>query len=246
MADVPRNEAYFTSHVDSSEIDRLIVHARLRDPHVRDGLHRIGIGAGHKAIDVGCGPLGALLVLADVIGPTGTVVGLDMDATSLQRAAVILRQRGHEDVRLVHANIDAMPVASVCPPGPFDVAVCSQFINNQPDPADTLRRVAAFVRSGGHVLVQSPVFFEKHPRSEPEVPALDKVMGWFGELMRRRGASPHCQKLPRPVSRSGADRSKPTRLLSSGSHRGWDSSAGHARCGCWNWCADRPAQHRVA
>jgi SAM-dependent methyltransferase len=190
MADVQRNEAYFASHVDSSEIDRLIVHARLRDPHVRDGLRRIGIGAGDKAIDVGCGPLGALLVLADVTGPTGTIVGLEMDAPSLQRAGVILRQHGYGDVRLVHTNITTMSPAAVCPPGPFDVAVCSQFINNQPDPVDTLRRVAGLVRSGGHVLVQSPLLSERHPRSVPEVPALDKVAGWFGELMRRRGASP--------------------------------------------------------
>jgi hypothetical protein len=63
-------------------------------------------------------------------------------------------------------------------------------VPQQPDPVDALRRVAGFVRSGGHLLVQSPLFFDRVPRSEPEVPALDTVVCWFGELMRRRGASP--------------------------------------------------------
>ena len=190
MADIQRNEAYFASHVDNVEIDRLIVTARFRDPHVRDGLRRIGIRAGHKAIDVGCGPLGALLVLAETIGPTGTVVGLDMDAPSLQQAGAILRHHGHDRVQLVQGNISAMSPAAICPPGPFDVAVCTQFLNNQQDPVDALRRVAGFVRSGGHLLVQSPLFFDHAPRSEPEVPALGTIVRWFGELMRRRGASP--------------------------------------------------------
>jgi SAM-dependent methyltransferase len=190
MPDVQRNQAYFAVNVGKEELDRLMVHARLRDPHVRDGLRRIGIQAGHKAIDVGCGPLGALLVLAELTGPSGTVVGLDMDAPSLAQAAAILRQNGYDGVQLVHANISTMTPTAVCPPGPFDVAVCSQFLNNQPDPVDTLRRIGAFVRPGGHILVQSPLFFDPHPRSQPEVPALDTVVAWFGEIMRRRGASP--------------------------------------------------------
>lgn len=190
MPDVQRNEAYFAGSAEKEELDRLMVHARLRDPHVRDGLRRIGIQAGHKVIDVGCGPLGALLVLADLTGPGGTVVGLDMDAPSLARAGAILRQHRHDGVQLVHANISTMAPAAVCPPGPFDVAVCSQFLNNQPDPVDTLRRIGTFVRSGGHILVQSPLFFDQHPRSQPEVPAVDTVVAWFGEIMRRRGASP--------------------------------------------------------
>jgi SAM-dependent methyltransferase len=190
VPNVPRNEAYFASDIDTSELERLVVHARLRDPHVRDGLHRIGLKAGDKAIDVGRGPLGALLTLAHLVGPAGHVVGLDMDAASLERASTIVRQHGYDSVTFVHANISTMLPEAVCPPGPFDVAVCSQFLNNQPDPVDTLRRIASFVRPGGHLLVQSPLFFDRQPRSDPEVPAMDVIMGWFGELMRRHGASP--------------------------------------------------------
>src|SRR5262245_22198608 len=83
MTEVQRNAAYFASQVDSTEVERLVATARLRDPHIRDGLRRTGIRPGDKTIDIGCGPLGALLVLADMVGPTGTVVGLDMDAPSL-------------------------------------------------------------------------------------------------------------------------------------------------------------------
>jgi SAM-dependent methyltransferase len=190
MTQVQRNAAYFATQVDTTELERLAHPARLRDPHVRDGLLRVGLAPGATVIDIGCGPLGALLVLADLVGPTGTVVGLDMDAPSLQHARTILDQHGHRQVHLVHANLTTMSPTAVCPPGPFDVAVCSQFLNNQPNPIDTLRRIASCVRSGGHLVVQSSLVFAPVPPSEPAVPGLARGMAWWGELMRRRGATP--------------------------------------------------------
>lgn len=190
MSQVQRNEAYFCTRVGETELDRLLNLARVLDPHVRDALHRVGIRPGDKVIDVGCGPLGALLALSDMVGPEGTVVGLDMDEPSLQQARSILDRNGLERVQLVHANINEMPVTAVCPPGPYDVAFCRQLLNNQKDPAGTLRRIAAFVRPGGHIVVQSPLFFSKLPRSEPEVPALDVVLNWVGQVMQRMGGSP--------------------------------------------------------
>ncbi len=38
---------------------------------------RAGLASGGRAIDIGCGPLGALPVLVDLVGSEGRVVGLD-------------------------------------------------------------------------------------------------------------------------------------------------------------------------
>lgn len=190
MSQVQRNEAYFCTQVDAAELERLVGLARVLDPHIRDAFHRVGIRSGDKVIDVGCGPIGALLALSDMVGPEGTVVGLDMDELSLQQARSILDRNGLERVQLVHANINEMPATAVCPPGPFDVALCRALLNNQKDPAETLRRIAAFVRPGGHIVVQSPLFFSKLPRSEPEVPALGVAFDWAAQTMQRMGASP--------------------------------------------------------
>jgi ubiquinone/menaquinone biosynthesis C-methylase UbiE len=190
MTQVQRNEAYFRTEVDKTELDRLVSGARLFDPHARDGLSRVGLRRGDKVIDVGCGPIGALLVLADLVGPEGTVVGLDMDAPSLQRARAILDQIGQAHVQLINANINEMLPTAVCPPGPFDAAFCRQLLNNQQDPAATLRRIAAIVRPGGHIVVHSPLFFDPLPQSEPALPALSVIMQWFGQVMRRKGAAP--------------------------------------------------------
>ncbi len=194
MVQAQRNAAYFATQVDNTELERLVATAHSRAPHVWDGLRRIGLGPGDKAIDVGCGPVGALLVLAECVGPTGTVVGVDMDAPSLQRAGALLEQQGYADVQLVEANVNMMSPTAVCPPGPFDVAVCMQFLNNQREPVETLRRIADFVRPGGHLLVHTNLYFDPDPGSEPALPASSVVRHWLGEVMRWRGAAPDVAK----------------------------------------------------
>ena len=86
---------------NDAEMARLMSFAQAADGHARDGLGRVGVGRGWKAIDVGCGPVGALLTLADLCGPEGAVLGLDMDKLSLQRARGILDHQGLEWVQLV-------------------------------------------------------------------------------------------------------------------------------------------------
>jgi len=63
-------------------------HARLQcqagelEQRSRELLERVGVQPGSRVIDVGCGPQGILHVLADLVGPTGTVVGLERESTA--------------------------------------------------------------------------------------------------------------------------------------------------------------------
>jgi ubiquinone/menaquinone biosynthesis C-methylase UbiE len=186
MAQVRRNEAYAIAQ-NEAELERLVSYARAWDAEARDGLARIGVGRGWKAIDVGCGPLGVLPVLAELVGSEGVVVGVDMDEPSLQRARMILDQQGLEWVRLAHANINEMAPSAVCPPGPFDVAFCRNVLTHQQDAAETLRRIAAIVRPGGYIVAQSQMG-DSAPRPAPAVPALDRYGEWVIPLFERRGS----------------------------------------------------------
>src|SRR5437899_2002172 len=81
-----------------------------------------------------------------------TVVGVDMDEGALGRARTILDQAGRENVRLVHADINAESSEELQRLGPFDAAYCRLFLFHQQDPAATLRRMAALLRPGGHIV----------------------------------------------------------------------------------------------
>jgi protein-L-isoaspartate O-methyltransferase len=46
------------------------------------------------AIECGCGPLGCLAVLSELVGPGGTVVGVDFSQATVQRARSVVAVLG--------------------------------------------------------------------------------------------------------------------------------------------------------
>jgi SAM-dependent methyltransferase len=189
MTEVPRSETYRVTDTDET-IGRLIRGAELVAQDVRDGFHRTDLRPGDKVLEIGCGPIGALRELSDLVGPQGMVVGVDMDERSLQRARAILDRAGRENVHLVHANINVGSSAELRQLGPFDAAYCRLFLEHQHDPAETSRRIAALLRPGGHLVAHEVLYDGPLPRSEPHLAELEQTDRWFREAGRRRGASP--------------------------------------------------------
>jgi ubiquinone/menaquinone biosynthesis C-methylase UbiE len=52
----------------------------------RRWLERAGIGPGMSVVDVGCGPGDVTLLVGDLVGPTGSVTGVDSSPEALARA----------------------------------------------------------------------------------------------------------------------------------------------------------------
>src|SRR5687767_1313813 len=98
---------------------RLIALASAESDHVVEACRRAGVIAGSTAVDLGCGPLGALSALSSVVGPAGTVIGIDASASALERARELV-----PNVRLIHGNVNAMdpPVTNA------DLVYCRLFL----------------------------------------------------------------------------------------------------------------------
>jgi ubiquinone/menaquinone biosynthesis C-methylase UbiE len=62
-----------------SELERLQLQSRVWEPAGRQLLSKINGGSGSRTLDVGCGALGWLRILSEWVGPSGTVVGTDID-----------------------------------------------------------------------------------------------------------------------------------------------------------------------
>jgi ubiquinone/menaquinone biosynthesis C-methylase UbiE len=73
------NDAYQLGHADV-EIRRLLLQGRLYNDHTEHALHRAGLRPGMRVLDVGCGPGDVSFIAARLVGPTGTVVGVDASA----------------------------------------------------------------------------------------------------------------------------------------------------------------------
>ena len=84
-----------------SELERLQLQSVVWEPAGRQLLSKLGDGSGRHVLDVGCGVLGWLRILGEWVGPSGEVVGTDVDETLLGAARSFVESEGISNVALV-------------------------------------------------------------------------------------------------------------------------------------------------
>ena len=84
-----------------SELERLQLQSRVWEPAGRQLLSKVGDGAGRHALDVGCGAMGWLRILGEWVGPSGQLVGTDIDESLLDAARSFLGTEGVSNVELL-------------------------------------------------------------------------------------------------------------------------------------------------
>ena len=161
-----------------AERDRLATQAAAYAPEARWLLERVGIPPGARAIDVGCGPIGILDLLAERVGAAGTVVGLEREARFAEMAAQLTAERGLTNVEIVQGDL----LTSGLPAASFDVAHERLVLIQAPNPAAILAEMVALVRPGGLVLAED--FDGASWLCHPPHPAWDALMRAFLTVAR--------------------------------------------------------------
>ena len=105
------------------------------------------LAPGVSALDVGCGTGFPLLELADRLGPTSTVQGIDSWGHAVARARRKARARGNEHVRVVHGDAAKMPFDDRT----FDLIVSNLGVNNFEVPTLVMAECHRVCRPGGHL-----------------------------------------------------------------------------------------------
>src|SRR5437762_3232628 len=63
-------------------------------------------GPGQTLLDVGCGPGHATFDLADIVGPTGQVIGLDQSRRFIDYLESSCHAHGRRNVRAIRSDLD--------------------------------------------------------------------------------------------------------------------------------------------
>jgi SAM-dependent methyltransferase len=132
----------------AGEIERLNVQAAAMAPDTAVMLDRIGVASGWSCLDIGCGPGGITRLLSERVGPSGRVIGLDMDAQFLEHA------RLGAPANVEFRQGDAY--GSTLPDGAFDLAHMRFVASTAGDPERLLKEAIRLVRPGGIVALQEP------------------------------------------------------------------------------------------
>jgi len=135
----------------SAEHERLIRQAAYVAPYTERLFRDAGIGAGQRVLDIGSGVGDVSMLVARMVGPSGSVLGVELDASSVARARLRVAEAGFKNV-----SFTASDVAQVSSDAPFDAVVGRFILLFLPDPADVLRKLARLVRPGGILVFQEP------------------------------------------------------------------------------------------
>ncbi|SFY47801.1 Demethylmenaquinone methyltransferase [Streptomyces sp. F-1] len=110
----------------------------------------LGLRAGDRVLDAGCGTGRALLPLRAAAGPTGAVLGADLTPAMLTEAARAGRDRAG---LLLLADVTALPLRSRS----LDAVFAAGLIAHLPRPEENLRELARVVRPGGTLALFHPI-----------------------------------------------------------------------------------------
>ena len=171
--------AYVLGH-SPRELERLRRQARLVNPITRQYLIEAGISSGMHVLDVGSGAGDVAFLAAELVGPSGHVVGVDQSFDALDLA----RSRAKEQL-LANVTFRQSELSAMAFDHQFDAAIGRYVLCFQPDPAALLRKISGLVRPGGIVLFHEPD--RKQMRSYPPTPTFDKMSEWIDETFGRTG-----------------------------------------------------------
>ena len=174
---------YILVHSDR-ELRRLRHQADIVDPITRRILTLAGISPGMRVLDVGCGGGDVSLLIAELVGPAGAVVGVDRVAVALAAAERKVADRGLGNISFREGDPGALRFEK-----PFDAAVGRYVLMFQADPASLLRDAARHVRPGGIVAFHEPDW--TGARSHPPSRDYDQTCGWIIETFERTGIETH-------------------------------------------------------
>ena len=169
------NKAHYVLGHTPRELDRLDLQGLIYEGVTRRILLDGGMRPGMRVLDMGCGSGDVARLAGEIVGPTGSVLGLDLDEQAV--ASATARAAHWPGLNL---SFQCGEASTAVNNGQFDALIGRFVLMHQPDPAIVLAQAVRAVRPGGLV-----IFVESHMaallngrHSTPFSPVYDEVVRW--------------------------------------------------------------------
>ena len=164
-----------------SELERLQLQSRVWEPTGRQLLSKLGSGSGGRALDVGCGGLGWLRILSEWVGPSGQVIGGDIDESLLDAARSFLEAEGISNVELVVDDL----FDSKLEPQSFDLVHARYLIAPLGRGPEQVASHQRLVKPGGSLVLEEWDLGSWH--FNPPAPAAERLIRLLSEIFASLG-----------------------------------------------------------
>ena len=141
---------YVLGHTTAEQL-RLIRQARFLAPATERFFRDAGIGSGMRVLDIGCGMGDVAMLAAQLVGPAGSVVSIDLDQAAIETAQRRAAAGGFDNATFRRADLATFTDAA-----PFDAIVGRLVLEFVPDPVAVICRLSGLLCPGGIMALQEP------------------------------------------------------------------------------------------
>jgi ubiquinone/menaquinone biosynthesis C-methylase UbiE len=168
---------------DPAELERLERQAAQIERPTRTILQAAGIHRGQRVLDLGTGPGHVARIAGELVGPDGTVVGIDGSPEALAVARDRVARAGERHVSFLEADVTTWRASD-----PFDAITGRLILFHLPDPVAVVRHHTANLRSEGVFVAVD--FDLGSARTEPAVALAGELLDWVTRAFLAGGATP--------------------------------------------------------
>jgi ubiquinone/menaquinone biosynthesis C-methylase UbiE len=147
-------------------------------------LRQAGVSAGMRVLDLGCGVGDVSLIAARIVGPHGSVTGLDPDGAALDIAQARASEEKLFQVTFAQGIFEAYATG-----GLYDAVVGRHILIHSSDPLGWIGKSKSLLRIGGIAAFQE-YDLSYFPPVEPELPLFYRLSECLLQLFRRAVAYP--------------------------------------------------------
>lgn len=169
----------------TAEHERLLAQGTLADPLTRRLLSEAGLAPGMRVLDLGSGAGNVAMLAAELVGPSGMILGIDRDPDAVNRAQQHVDRTGLANIEFRQGDVQTLEGVETG----FDAVTGRWILAYLADPVDALRQAAARVRPGGVVCMHEPDV--GYVWASPETPLWQQVRGWLLDTLTRVGTHQH-------------------------------------------------------
>lgn len=146
---------------------------------------------GHRVLDLACGVGDPAFTLADIVGQTGCVLGLDISEAMIEGARAWATENKVLNIKFEAINSElTLGVADES----FDLCTCRHGLMFMPDPQLAMKSMSTAVRSGGRITVSTWGL----PENSPAFTLPGQIIGRHANLPAPDGKGPGLFSLSTP------------------------------------------------
>ena len=178
----PRDATYTLGRT-SHETTRLIEQSRIYGASTQRLCKRAGILEGMRVLEIGSGAGDVALTLAELVGPTGQVIGVDVNPSILDTARRRAAEAGIQNVEFVAGDARSLAFADK-----FDAVVGRFVLMYMSDPGEAFAKFITHLKQGGIAAFQEPEYTLYPAFFHPKTPLINQLIKWILDVFEHSGA----------------------------------------------------------